>query len=121
MTTKQNYTLSYQAFYDSVNQCYKPIIVIDRKPNKPLSNIVKTLHTPKLSSFQQSTPCSPIKTCVEAIYNPENTNELLSMSDISILFSFLNSNGYTIDTKLTNMLNNSNINMSNKLICFISI
>jgi len=117
----QNYTLSVQPFYDSINQCYKSIIVIDRKPNAPLSNIVKTLHTPKLSPFQQATPCSPIKNCVQAVYNPENTSELLTINELSLLFSFLTSNGYTIDTNLTNMLNNSKINMTNKLICFISI
>jgi len=117
----QNYTVSTQVFYDNQNTCYKPIIVIDRKPLAPLSTIVKTLYTPKLSPFQQATPCSPIKSCVQAIYNPENTNELLTINELSLLFSFLTTNGYTIDTDLTNMLNNSKISMSNKLICFISI
>jgi len=117
----QNYTLSTQTYYDNINQCYKPIIVIDRKPTAPLSNIVKTLQTPKLSPFQQASPCAPIKTCVQAIYNPENLLELLSINDLSLLFSYLTNNGYTIDTALTNMLNDSQISMQNKLICFISI
>ena len=120
--TTQNYTLATQPFYDTYNQCYKTIIVIDRKPNAPLSNIVKTLQTPKLSPFQQASPCSFMKSCVQAIYNPDNTSELLTVNDLSLLFTFLTNNGYNIDINLTNMMNNSKASiMTNKLICFISI
>lgn len=114
------YTISTQPFYDSIHQCYKTIIVIDRKPNGPLSNIVKTLQTPKLSPFQQATPCTPIKNCVQALYYPENKNELMLIDDLPILFTFLISNGYIIDSKLTNMLNHTQVNLLNKLICFIT-
>lgn len=113
------YTLSTQPYYEAINQCYKIIIVIDRKPNAPLSNIVKTIQTPKLSPFQQASPCEPIKNCANAILNPE-TKELLRVDDLSVLFSYLMNNGYTIDTELTKMLNNTHLNITNKLICFIT-
>jgi hypothetical protein len=114
------YTLSSRTFYDSYNTCYKNIYVVDRKPTGPLANIVKTLQTPKLSPFKQDSACCPINNCISAIYKPSNPSELLPIDQIAILFTFLTQNGYTIDTSLTKMMNESDVKLDNRLVCFIS-
>ena len=49
---------------------------------------------------------------------------LMLVDEIPDLFSYLLSNGYTIDTKITNMLNKSDIQFDTQngktLICFIT-
>jgi len=115
------YTISSQPFYDNINQCYKNIVIIDRKPTGPLSQIVKSLHTPRLSPFDQPSPCCPVDRCIKAIYKINNTSELMSPNDIPSLFGFLTQNGYTINTALTTMMNESQVKMTNKLICFINL
>jgi len=112
----QTYSINNQLYYNSITQCYQKIIVIDRKPIGPLQNIVKTLHTPKLSPFQYPTPCSPIKLCSLAIYNPYNTSELLPTYSLPLLISFLQNNGYTINSQLTHTLEHQ----TNNLIFYIS-
>jgi hypothetical protein len=115
------YTISSQSFYDSYNQCYKNILVINTKPkSQPLSNIVKQLHTPKLSPFKEISACCPISNCVYAIYKIDNNNELMAPDDIPELFNFLISNNYKIDTSITKMMNGSEVKITNKLICFIT-
>ena len=114
------YTISSQTYYDSYNTCYKNIYVIDRKPSGPLADIVKTLHTPKISPFQQSSPCCPINNCISAIYSPSNPSQLLPIDDIAALFTFLAQNGYAIDTSLTKMMADSQVKLQNRLVCFIS-
>jgi len=114
------YTISSQPFYHSVNQCYSNIVTIDRKPDGPLAHLVRTLHTPRLSPFNQPSPCCPEDRCTKAIHKVNNTRELMNPNDIPELFSFLIQNGYTIDTALTTMMNKSQVKMTNKLICFIS-
>lgn len=112
----QTYSIINQLYYNSITQCYQKILVIDRKPIGPLQNIVKTLHTPKLSPFQYATPCSPLKLCSLAIYNPYNKSELLSPHTLPILISFLQNNGYTINSQLTHTL----CQQTNNIIFYIS-
>lgn len=117
----QTYTISSQPFYDSYNECYKNILIINSKPeSSPLSTIVKRLHTPKLSPFKESSPCCPIPNCVYAIYKIYDNNQLMTPDDIPELFNFLISNNYKIDTSITKMMNSSEVKMTNKLICFIT-
>jgi hypothetical protein len=48
----------------------------------------------------------------------------MSVDEVPTLISFLVSNGYTVDTSITKMFNDSDIrfdtNTGNKLICFIT-
>jgi hypothetical protein len=114
------YTISSQPFYDDINQCYKNIVTIDREPTGPLAQIVKTLRTPRLSPFNMPGPCSSVSSCIVAIYKVNDASALMTPDDIPTLFGFLTQNGYTINTALTTMMNESQVKMSNKLICFIS-
>ena len=111
----ESYSINSQIYYNSIEQCYRKIVVIDRKPQGPLQNIVRTLHTPKLSPFQESSPCCPINRCIQAIYDPNDPSRLLSLESLPLLVTFLQTNGYTIDSGLTTLMK-----PSNELIFYIS-
>jgi dTDP-4-dehydrorhamnose 3,5-epimerase-like enzyme len=51
-------------------------------------------------------------------------NDLMVVDEVPNLISYLVSNGYTVDTSITKMFNDSDIrfdtNTGNKLICFVT-
>ena len=115
------YTIGSQPYYDSIHECYTHIYVMDRSPGLPLSNIVRTLHTPKLSPFQTTSgPCCNYKNCVPAIYNPEHPQVLLKIGEESLLFSYLIQNSYAIDTSLTKLMRDTPTKTGPRLLCMIS-
>ena len=128
-------SLFSQPYLDQYNQCYKNIVTINLPPQGPLEALVRKVTFPPLSEFKQPGPCSPLKTCGLALISLGrcNTNfnsnsnfcsDLMVVDEVPTLFSFLLSNGYSIDTSITKMLNESDIrfdtNTGNKLICFIT-
>ena len=117
------YSLSVQPYLDQYNKCYKKIVVINANPHGILSKYVKRINPPKLSSFKQDSPCCSNKKCIFVIcdINDNCLDKFLSLDDIPNLFSFLITNGYTIDSKLTELMQNSKVKLSNDLLCFISI
>ena len=88
-------------------------------PIGPLQNLIKTLQNTKVSPFKSNSPCCPASVCIYAILDPQNPSNLLCMKNIANLFSFLTTNGYTIQYELTKIMQNSTEKI-NKLICFIS-
>lgn len=121
MTKTSSYAISSQSYYDCYNQCYKNILTINKNPHGILSTIVKRIQTPPLSPFQEFSACCPTKNCAFAFYKIHNNCELMTPDDIPELFNFLISNDYKIDTSITKMMNSSEVRMTNKLICFITI
>lgn len=125
-------SLFSQPYLDLYNQCYKNIVVVNFKPQGPLGDFVRLVKFPPLSEFKQPGPCSPLKDCGYAISSLTRCagscskfgSDLMVVDEIPDLISFLVSNGYTVDTSITKMFNNSDIrfdtNMANKLICFIT-
>lgn len=114
------YTLSSQTIYDNASENYINIYVLDRKPAGHLANIVKPLRIAKLSPFQDSRDnhCGPCK-CAQAVYNPHQLSEFLCIDDIALLFSWLTEHDYTIDTSLTQMMNESKVKFKKRFVCFI--
>lgn len=123
------YSLVGAPFYDERNQCYKKIIRINRFPQGPgpLQQIVKRVHSPRLSRFDvfsDNCGCSNSNAfnppCIFILCNPNAPHEFLTVDDLPELMSFLIDNGYKIDTSITKMLMKSNVKPSNDLICYIS-
>ena len=97
------YQLSAHIYLDSIDQCYKKIIIINQKPLGALQAHIRTLQNKKLSPFQSNSNCCPEPACLLAILNP-HTGDLLCMNEIATLFSFITSNGYTIQYDLTKIM-----------------
>lgn len=119
----ETYSLLSIPFYKSVNQCYVKAISIDRMPgpNEPIKQIVKQVRFEKLSPFQEGSECNPIKTCGNVLIKPGSQyGEMATLDDIPLIFTWLFQNGYTVDTSITQMMNQGEVRMSNPIIGFIS-
>jgi hypothetical protein len=118
------YTLFSQVYLDKYNQCYKNIITCNVPPRGPLEKILRRVIFYPLSTFKQPGPCSLRQTCGIGFVSMSNSCHLMTTCEIPELFSFLLANGYKIDTSITKMLNDSDIqivaNDSKKIICFIT-
>ena len=120
------YTLIAQPYYDSCGECYRNILVLNNEPVGPLCKLVKRLNPPKLSPFyddysNSNNCCNGYRGCIYAIQYPNSCGDLMQVDDVPILFGFLASNGYIIDTSLTTMMQKSPVKLgNNQLICFIT-
>lgn len=118
----KTYTLFSQVYLDTYNQCYKNIITINIPPRGPLEKMMRKVIFYPLSTFKQRHEHR--KPCGIGFASMNNNCHLMTTCEIPELFSFLLSNGYTIDTSITKMLNDSDIqigaNDSKKMICFIT-
>ena len=118
------FTITSQPFYDQYNQCYKNILTVNPEPRGPIRKIVRRIKLPKLSPFQREGPCNPIPQCALALQSLNGFNncckgsDLMSPDEIPELITFLFGNGYQIETQITNMLNQSEVKISNKIIAF---
>jgi hypothetical protein len=120
------FTITSQPFYDQYNQCYKNIMMVNAEPQGPLSRLVRRVVLPRLSPFQREGPCNPIQKCGLTLQslstgccNKYNSGcNLMTPDEIPDLISFLQANGYQIETQITNMLSQSEIKLSNKRLAF---
>lgn len=118
------FTITSQPFYDQYNQCYKNILTVNPEPRGPIRKIVRRIKLPKLSPFQREGPCNPIPQCALALQSLNGFNncckgsDLMSPDEIPELITFLFGNCYQIETQITNMLNQSEVKISNKKIAF---
>jgi len=132
MNFPRTFTITTQPFYDQYNQCYKNILMINIIPDGPLKHLVRQLKLPRLSPFQYNGPCNNIPKCGLALtnfFNNSNYNnnynnncnkcrDLMTPNEIPDLYSFLTANGYQIDTQLTNMMNQSEVKLTNsRIVC----
>ena len=126
-------SLFSQPYLDTYNQCYKNIVVTNKKPKGPLGDLVRFVQFPPLSEFKQPGPCSPLKQCGYALASLGGSctsgcakfgGNLMVVDEIPDLVSYLTENGYTVDTNMTIMFNTSDIrfdtNTGNKLICVVT-
>ena len=132
MSFPRTFTITTQPYLDNNNQnnnqCYKNILMINVVPDGPLNAFVRRLQLPRLSPFQTRDDCNQMKNCGLVLINPfQNINQnasckkgcnYMTPNEIPDLYSFLTSNGYQIDTQLTNMMNNSEVKLTNsRIVC----
>jgi len=117
------YTLSIIPYLEKCGN-YTNIVIINSIPEGPLRMFVRRIQLPRLSPFQNNynrSYGSSTRKCALAIVLPSAMeNRLVNVNDIPDLFQFLTSNGYKIDSKITNMMNRSDVRLSNEtILCFI--
>ncbi len=120
----KTFTITAQPYYDEYNQCYKNIMMINIEPQGPLRRIVRRIKLPKLSPFKREGPCNSIPQCGLALQSIvanqcyKSGCNLMTPDEIPDLISFLIGNGYQIETQITNMLNQSELKLSNSKLGF---
>ncbi len=130
--TTETLMLASTIYLNKLHKCYRKILILDKEPSEPLRNLTQRIHLPKVSPFKERSCCPSNKmsdgtsNCVWAVLDPDNTHEYLEPSNISNLFGFLLSNGYMVNSELTNIMKScsgnskSNSNGIPNLICFIT-
>lgn len=134
MNGNQTFTITSQPFYDQYNQCYKNIMMVNIEPQGPLRQLVRRTKLPRLSPFQRDGPCNSIQQCGLSIQSLRGTTfasnqytgcckqnsgcDLMTPDEIPDLISFLQANGYQLETQITNMLNQSEIKLSDRRLAF---
>ena len=133
-------SLFSQPYYDPCSQCYSNIITMNLPPCGPLLKLTRRIKNYPLSHFKIPNSCSSnLQTCGLGLRsirflpdfsfgNSYNSNysyyDLMTVDEVPDLFSFLLANGYSIDTRITNMMNQSSIryktNNANELIALIT-
>ena len=98
-------------------------------PQGPLAQLVRKVQFQPLSQFKQPGPCSRINNCGLALTAFNNVcnkgcSGFMIVDEVPNLLSFLLSNGYSINTSITKMLNTSDIRFetenANKIICVVT-
>ena len=102
---------------NSYFKSYQNILTLSAIPPGPLKNMVFRMQFPKLSPFSTSSPFSPFSTssCIYVLsrytrsVNMNDNDSFMYADDIPSVLSYLQMNGYIIDTSLTTMLQKSEI------------
>jgi hypothetical protein len=101
---------------NSYFKSYQNILTVSSMPSGPLKNMVFRVQFPKLSEFSSSSPFSSVSECGTYVLgrytssiNMSNSDSFMYADDIPSVLSYLQTNGYTIDTSLTTMLQKSEI------------
>ena len=108
-------------------------------PRGPLLKLTRRVKLYPLSEFKEPGNCTRLQSCglglrsMSFLYgfgggsgynNSYSCSDLMTVDEVPDLFSFLLSNGYSIDTSITKMMNQSSIryktNNSNELIALIT-
>jgi hypothetical protein len=121
----RTFTITSQPYYDQYCKQYQNILMVNVVPEGPLGRLIRRIQLPRL--YREGSLYNGIDGCGLAITNPFpnlNTfsnnfnnnrncnNGLLTPNEIPDLYSFLTSNGYQIETQLTNMMNQSPVKIT---------
>ena len=116
---KKSYFISSQVFLQNCNDnngnAYKNILTINIIPDGPLRRLVRKVQNRPLSVFQGD---QNNNTCLLALVSLIKPFTLMDVNEVPNLISFLTMNGYLINTNITQMLNNENIQFGNNQTLF---
>lgn len=110
------YTLSIEPYLNTHTKQYQNIIVIDNMPNGPLQKFVTRYMPQKLSPFYDVNETIHCKYAIIARQN----KDFVTDAELPALLSFLNSNGYTVDSQTTKVVQKSNIAHKKNFVCIFS-
>ena len=128
------FTITSQPYFDSYKKTYSNILLINQLPHGPLRKLVRRISLPKLSPFQKDhnlpscglaiiNPGSRLDGCYSCnnSYNKNANSDLMTPDNIPFLYHFLLINGYQIESQLTNMMNQSDIKLTNsRIVCMVT-
>jgi hypothetical protein len=111
-----------EPFLNTYYKSYQNIITFNSIPAGPLANMVTPFSATKLSPFQQSGVFFLPFNCTYILLrypksgfgnhsSLKNVDYFMGADDIPSLFSYLQNNGYIIDTDLTHMLQKSDVSI----------
>jgi hypothetical protein len=119
MSNPRTFTIVSQPYYNQYCKQYQNILLVNMVPDGPLGAFIRRLQLPRL--YKEGSNYNGVEGCGLAITNffpstfshsnSKLKNGLLTPNEIPDLYSFLTSNGYQIETQLTNMMNQSQVKL----------
>jgi len=121
---KQNSTIVMylEPFLNSYTKNYQNIITLSDMPDGSLANMVTMISSPKLSQFQylnnginiNINNCIYVllrypKQCCSGNGAIKHPDFFMGADDVPSIFGYLRTNGYSIDTETTKMMNKSRV------------
>ena len=110
--SNKTFALYIETILEPVSNEYKSVISLDIMPDGPISQCVFQAKHQELSKFKY--PYST--TCRYYLTRYPSTKTYMVRDDIPNIFSYLNANGYTINTSLTRLYRHNNTN-TKELMC----
>lgn len=101
--------LYLEPILDPKTKEYMNVLTLDNYPEGPLQELVKQMRLQELSEFKKSSRYG----CKYVLMSEDKHRYLIS-EDIPFIFSYLRTNGYTIEMDLTNLYKN------NYLVCIFT-
>ena len=124
----RTFTITSHTYYDQYSQNYRNILMVNIEPPGPLIRHVRRLRLPRLSPFRRNDYQSNYQGCGLAIFNSlllslvpgssRNSLDFMTPNEIPYLITYLESHGYQIDTQITNMLNQSELKLTDRRLVF---
>jgi len=121
-----------QPFYDHQNQCYYSILSLNKLPKSTsiLNNKVIRVKNPVLSPFEEFSQCTSREQCLYVIkktllenidgYTSRTCFDYLTFEDYPFLLDFLLENGFTINTDISNMVQNHISHVPMNILCYFN-
>jgi len=98
-----------QPYLNPITHCYSNIITLSCYPKGPLKLLCTTIRPTPLSQFKcfnRSKPCTIALKQLDCGNDfPAHTNELMIVDEFPMLYEFLLTHQYIVDTSVTKMLN----------------
>ena len=118
------FTLYTQPYLSPYAKCYTNVIIISCMPNGLLRLLTHKIKFQNVSAFNTNNciNTSPCKLVLNTLTD-NNMNNLMTADEIPNLINYLLENNYSINTDITNMINNnsnSKLSAANDIICFAS-
>jgi hypothetical protein len=113
-----SFVLYVEPILNTYFHVYQNVITLSTLPPGPLADMVTQISAPKLSPFQQTPPLStsPYNCTFVLLRYPKQSgcsikaaDYFMTTEDIPAVLSYLEANGYTIDTAMTTMLLKSHV------------
>jgi len=113
--SNKTFALYIETILESISNEYKSVISLDIMPDGPIRQCVFQAKHRELSQFQYSYNT----TCRYYLTKYPSTKTYMERDDIPKIFSYFESNGYVINTSLTELYRYNNTK-AKELICVIN-
>jgi hypothetical protein len=113
------YTLTIEPYLNTFSKQYENIIVIDKMPLGPLGQLVSRFRAPRLSPFDYNNDSFNKNDCCKFAIRRHfrRDNEFLTADDVPSLLAYLSTNGYSINSEITKIVQKTKYNQRKSFVC----
>ncbi len=113
------YTLTIEPYLNTFSKQYENIIVIDKMPLGPLGQLVSRFRAPRLSPFDYNNDSFNKNECCKFAIRRHfrRDNEFLTADDVPSLLAYLSTNGYSINSEITKIVQKTKYSQRKSFVC----